>query len=742
MRRRTALARRAALAAGLVALAAGLGAAPAAGQVRVDAETEVRAIRFTGVRTLSERELRAAIETRDRGSAYGLRAALGKLPLVNKPARHAFSPLELQRDVVRLRREYRAAGFLRAQVRYEVARDERQNLLDIVFVVDEGEAVHVAGVTITGPDSLAPPSVPEAERQSWERAERAARKLAGRRLDVGEALEERDRLQSWWRDRGYPAAAVRGRLETDSLRMESRIVYRVLPGPRLRFGDIAVEGNQSISDNVVRRQLPFRPGDVYSAAAVDEGRLDVQALEIVRVARLEIPELPAADSLRAAGPSPAADPLAAAQAESVLPVTVRITEAKPRLVSGDVGYVTDAGLSSEARWSHRNFLGDARILTFSGLAQTGLWSISSNPDIRYRGAVSVQQPYVAHRRLSAVLSPFVEYRDDSQDRSLQYGTNATLVYRLRPQLSGSLDYRIARRHIYEYSLEDLTSGDIDLLTFLTQLSQGQLDSLGTSLLSSVFTLSGNLGHLDQIANPRRGVVVRPAIQVTAPNAWSSTSYWRLDGVAYAFAPLARRAIFAGRLAAGRLYPFGQSLPGPDQSGTVSFLQLRDVTFTAGGTGDVRGWDSRLLGPKFPDVRFQASGDTAVAVADGYVPLGGFARVSFSLELRLPLPGFGPKFGSHVFLDGGRVWTPDQRFRDAGDRLGQEKFFYGAGAGLDLITPVGPIKLGVGYKLNPSLTDLVDSDDLLRARAEDQPLDQVEKHNSRRWQFYLAIGSSF
>ena len=705
--------------------------APARAQVRVDAATQVRSIHFEGVHTLSEASLRRVLQTKDRGSSYGLRAALGKLPLVDPPAPHPFVPMELQRDVVRLRQAYNGAGFTRVQVRYEVTRDERDNLLDITFMIDEGAPVLVDGVTIAGPDSLAPLTAPEPEQRSWERAQGYAKKISGKRLDISEALTQRTHLENWWRDRGYPSAVVSGRIDADSLRMTGRIDYVVRPGARLLVGDISVTGNESISSNVVTRQLPFRTGDVYSAAAFQQGRLDVQALEIVRIARLETSQGTAADSAKVSAPP-----------DSVLPVTVRITEAKPRLVSGEVGYVTDGGVSSEARWSHRNFLGDARTITFSALAQTGLWSLSNNPDIRYRGAVSVQQPYFLHRRLSLLESPFVEYRDDAQDRSAQFGTNTTLVYRLNRQVSGSLDYRIASRHIYQYNLEELQAGDIDLLTFLTQLSQGQLDSLGTNLLSSVATLSANAASVDDITNPHKGVIVRPAIQVTAPQSWSSTSYWRLDGVAYAFAPLSRRTGFTGRVSAGRLYPFGQSIPGPGESGTVNFLQLRDVTFTAGGSGDVRGWDTRLLGPKFPDVRFQPSGDSTIAVADGYVALGGFARVSFSLELRTPLPGLGPNFGAHMFLDGGRVWTSDQRFRDGGDPLGQEKFFYATGAGLDLTTPVGPIRMSLGYKLNPSVVDLVDSADLFAAETSGAPISDLHQHNSRRWQFNLAIGSSF
>jgi outer membrane protein assembly factor BamA len=702
--------------------------APASAQVHIDSDTEVRSIHFIGVSGLPEKQLRALLQTPSRGSAYGLRAFLGKLPLVQAPAHHPFYPRVLAEDVVRLRNKYDAAGFRGTQVRYEVERVDDENLLDIIVVVEEGVPQQLTEVTIASADSVAPLPVPADQRQSWADVERQARSLAGHRLDAVAAREQRDRLQTWWRDRGFPQASVGGHLEQDSLRNEARIHFVIAAGSRYRFGSAVVRGNESISDRVVHRELAFQPGDFYSAKALSEGRRDLQQLQIIRAARFEVPGVDTPKSL--------------AVADSVLPVVVTITEAKPRLITGQFGYVTDAGLSTEARWNHRNFAGGARVLTVSGLAQTGVLAVSSDPDIRYRGTVSLQQPHVLHRRFSALVSPFVEYRDDTQDRSLQVGSNFTLVYRLHSLLSGSLDYQIAARDIYEYRLEELAAGDVDLLTFLTQIAQGQLDSLGTRLTTSLLTLSGTAGTLDEIANPRRGVLARPALQVTVPSRWSSTAYWRADCSAYAYAPLARRITLAGRLAVGHLFPFGKSVPDPDESPQAAVLRLSDANFTAGGSADVRGWGYRMLGPKFPDVRFEQEGDSAVATADGYVPLGGFSRVSFSLELRLPLPVLGPKFGSLVFFDGGQVWTADSRFQSGGDTYDQERIFYATGAGMDLLTPVGAIRLSVGYKLNPSIVDLVNSDDLLRAEIQGTPIDQIDKHSSHRWQFNFAIGTSY
>jgi hypothetical protein len=73
--------------------------------------------------------------------------------------------------------------------------------------------------------------------------------------------------------------------------------------------------------------------------------------------------------------------------------------------------------------------------------------------------------------MSALLTPFVEHLDVSEGRWTQYGVNTTLVYQLKDINSFSLDYQMARKDIYEYKVEDLASGDIDLFTFLTQLSK-------------------------------------------------------------------------------------------------------------------------------------------------------------------------------------------------------------------------------------------------------------------------------
>jgi len=715
-----------------------LAARPAAAQIAVDALTEVRSIKFRGAHEVPKRRLESVVATKDRGPAYGLRVALGKLPFVPSPKPEPFSPLTLQEDVVRLRRLYVAEGFLHADVSYAVERDEKKNLLDITFLIVEGQPAVVRSVTVAALDSLAPLPVPEHDRKSWSRLERSALAQRGRRLVTEDARESRDAMTHWWRDRGHPRALATVRLVLDTTSTHADLVYRVHPGAYARFGPIEVEGNKTLADRTVRRQVTFETGDPYSLADLDRSARTLQELDIMRFARVDVPLLASADSS-------SLDSLAtAAGGAPELPVRVQITEADPRLLNGDLGYVTDAGISSQARWVHRNLRGSGRSLTLAAIAQTGWLALTDRPEILYRFAISLKQPtFLRRQHTSAVLSPFIEHRNDQQDLSNRAGINATLVYRLRQFNSVSLDYQLARKHIEQYRFGDLKNGDIDLFTFLTQKAQGLLDTLGSNLTSSNFTVSGNFGTLDNPTYPRRGGVIHPAVLVTAPSGISSTTFWRLDVTGSGFWPLGQDVVLASRFRVGRLIPFGKSIPGPNDDPQTKFLQLRDAAFTAGGTGDVRGWDLGLLGPKVPDVRFTSVGDSLVPHANGYVGYGGFARATFSLGLLMPLPGLGSNFGSTIFLDGGRVWTDDPRFGLQGaDPNGQERLFVATGAGFSLRTPVGPIEVSAGYKLNPSVIDLVDAADLIRAAAAGTPINDLPRHDSRRWQFHLAFGASY
>ena len=119
-------------------------------------------------------------------------------------------------------------------------------------------------------------------------------------------------------------------------------------------------------------------------------------------------------------------------------------------------------------------------------------------------------------------------------------------------------------------------------------------------------------------------------------------------------------------------------------------------FFMGGGNSVRGYGERDVGPE------DANGN----------PLGGKTSLEGHAELRFPLY---KGFKGALFLDGGQV-------ADSLSGSAPANWKYGAGGGLRYLTPVGPIRLDFGYKLNPEKPTAV-------AKAD-------------TWRIHFTIGEAF
>ena len=687
----------------------------------VGPRTEVKSIefRFEGKRTLAEEDLRPKIALTARGGMVGIRRFLGFLPFVPPVGVHPFDPLELQRDVVRLRNHYWRSGFLKADVKYAVRYDARSDLVQIAYIIDEGPPLLVRSLRFVGDSGGL--SLPPKFARDWTSFVRREQRNANR-FGKDEQRELADSTTRWLRDRGYPFATADPAATVDTAADRVDVTVRVRPGLRARIREIAVSGNHGIPARHVTRQLPVKPGDWYDAGELEKGRQQLVQLDLVRLALLNVPRDSADDS-------------------SVV-VRLDVTENPPRLVRGEVGLASGGGLSGEVEWTHRSFLGGLRTFTAAASAQTGALSFETPAQQLYRLALTAFQPYVGDRRLSVAAGPFAEYRNDLQDRSRAIGFAGSLVYAAGPLRSLTLGYSISHRRILDYGF----GNDLDPIEYLPLLGLAAPDAagrLGTARNRSAVSLQGSYGRLDKFANPRRGYVLRPRIEITAPGGFNTSEYLLLDFGGTAFLPLTSRVGFTVRVGAGRIYPFGRSLRQiGEESPFVSLLRLRDVLFTAGGTRDVRGWGSQLVGPKLPAVSLVSQAGQTQTIAERYSPVGGLARLLGSAEVQLPLPGFGDAWQTFLFFDSGRVWTPDSRFALNAGELDQADYFASVGAGIGYETVVGAIEFAVGYKLNPSALDLRSPQGVLEALEEGRPLSSVPTESRRRLHLHFSIGSSF
>jgi translocation and assembly module TamA len=100
----------------------------------------------------------------------------------------------------------------------------------------------------------------------------------------------------------------------------------------------------------------------------------------------------------------------------------------------------------------------------------------------------------------------------------------------------------------------------------------------------------------------------------------------------------------------------------------------DERFYAGGGGSIRGIGFQLAGPLDEDDE----------------PIGGRSLIEGSIELRTK---FTDSLGAVLFLDAGTV-------EDSVFPTGGEDILFGAGPGLRYYTPIGPVRVDLGFPLNP------------------------------------------
>ena len=652
-----------------------------------------------------------------RKSLYQVRQLAAALPLIGPPPKYRFDPVELQKDVVRLTRFYQHSGFVRPAVDYELRTNDQGYVVDVEFVISEGPFVRLRDLWVATRAGQGEGPFPDSLRPGWTKLQRDLLKTRGQRFGDAEATSMEGKARAWLHDHGYPLAKVQAARQVDSNQVD--VTLRVEPGRRQRVAHVSIYGQRSVSDRVILRELPFRPGDWYSAQDLTEGRQRLQQIDLFRQAQLNVELKQPSDT--------------------TVGVRVEVLEGGPRVSLAELGYISEgAGISGRVQWTHPNFTGGARSLTASVEGQSGIGSVASQKEKLLRGSLTLTQPYVYMPRLSLGIGPFSEYRDDLQDRSIAVGVSAIFLYRLGTLNTIALRYQYEASHIYEYRFGTSSDGSTTLARVLALNNPALQDSLGRDLDKSSVTLTGSFGKADNLANPRKGWSVRPRAEITVPSGITTVQFGRLDLTLAGYHPISRKTTLAVRMSVGRLFPFGKSVPLAGDSPVFSLIRLRDETMTAGGTDDVRGWGGRLLGPKFPAVDAHIEGSDTLLSADSYVPAGMLARFAGTLELRFPFPGLTSAWGAQLFLDAGKVWTPDDRFKLA-LLEGETDLRFSLGTGISYQTPVGAIRLGLGYKLNPSDLDVRDAGEVLAALEQGLPATTAETDWSRRLHLHLSFG---
>src|SRR5262249_2287884 len=150
---------------------------------------------------------------------------------------------------------------------------------DITITIDEGQPLIVEAIEYVGFDVVPPARLTELKRRLPLR-ENAPLDRALARASRENALDE-------VREQGFPYAAVRLRDRHGSNDHSLIVTLTATPGTLARYGEISVDGNSSVSDTVVKRQLTFRPNWRFRLSQLQESQRRLYGLETFNFVNVE-----------------------------------------------------------------------------------------------------------------------------------------------------------------------------------------------------------------------------------------------------------------------------------------------------------------------------------------------------------------------------------------------------------------------------------------------------------------------
>lgn len=707
-----------AAAAALLALAA---PPEAAGQAAGD--REVVALRFEGNDAYSDARLATAVATGETTCKSTLLSPL--CALTDWGFAHDRAYLEgrqLAADVLRLRLFYRQRGY--REVRVDTVVNRLNGRAEVAFEVKEGEPIRIDSLRISGVDG----AIGEV------RARELVPLSAGDPLDLTRLQSGENAIVRYLRDHGHPEAVVLREyfIPTDSA--GARVTLDVEPGPRVRIGAVEVSGTESLSPSVIRRFLEVEEGDVYSQEQILEGQRNLYGLEAVQYANVRTEPIPETDSLYR--------------------VTAEITEAPMRRVRVGAGFTTTDCVQTEGRFVHRNLLGGARRFEASasfsnllarqlqgGFPCPGVSADSVFQTLNYQFQLDLRQPYFldGRNRLDASLFFGRESVPDLFVRSSR-GGEVSVTRRLRPSMTLSL---AARPEVTSFGE---ASADVFFCVNFGFCTPDDIRTLTESRWLSPLRAEWQYDRTDAPFSPTSGFYVN--LQAEAAEGFTGSEYQYLRVVLDAadFTEVAEDVVFAVRLRTGYVEPTGGGTFRPGSDVEVVHPRKR---FFAGGPHSVRGFDQFLLGPTVlllnaneyclgPALE-ECVPDLPPTAFDER-PVGGNALVESSFEVRWRATQNWELVG---FLDVGEV---------AADLGTIEPPVATPGVGVRFFSPVGPLRLDVGYDPTgpeqlPVVAEFAESELLqLDFPVRYDPIGYDDPGPAteffRRLQIHLSIGEAF
>jgi outer membrane protein assembly factor BamA len=646
-------------------------------------DVEVGRLLFVGNRAFDADQLENAIVTtpsswtRRRFKIFGTRRCLDRD--------------EFPRDRVRLEIFYRKHGYYQATVDTAV-RFMRPGVVAVTFEIKEGlpvvvDTLVVDGLTGVRDSAKIVANLPIKARGGLGR--RSADTLFDRyAIDIA-----RDTILFRLRSTGYPYAQVLERYTADTIQRTASVGYTVVPGAYATIGSVKVEsrsvrgGPPSISEKEALRIAGLAPGQPFSAPGLLRAQRNLYETGAYRRVTYAVTPDSVAPTVR----------------DTTVDVLLNSQEDYIHSARAGIGWGTIDCFRVSGQYTDKNFLAGARQLDLdAGITKIGIGDptavvtnslcapargdIYSNT-LNYHLAATVHEARLFGKRLYPLVTLYSERRSEYNAylRTTPIGASGQITASAGP-------FSFVPKYTLQYQQ---TTASPALLCAVFSLCQQQEQARVTSYqLLSLLGGSAIFDTRDNPLQPLRGQYANVTLTHSGPELGSATDlrftkvtaeaavYFNLFGSGNVLAMRARYGLIFGT----------ETIDGEQ------FVPL-DQRLYAGGPTTVRGFPQNQLGPvvyvtqNLDSVanprRYYADPNQPVRV----VPTGGNQSEVGNIELRLKSPFLPRYLGWTAFVDAGRV-QPQVATADLDRQFQAYRVTPGIGVRVD--TPIGPLRMDVGY----------------------------------------------
>ena len=597
----------------------------------------------------------------------------------------------LARDEESIRNLYESNGFRDVQVSHRTQDDYQGKTGDIAVFVDirEGPQYFIDTLRVEGIQQIDKSSI--LDRLS---------STAGQPFSDFNIAVDRDTILARYFESGFPNATFEWSSKPSAKPYRADLVFVVREGRRQTVREVLVSGNKVTRDDLIDRSLTMNPGDPLSPTAITETQRHLYDLGVfARVdAAIQNPDGEVDEKY----------------------VVYNLEEARRySLATGfgaELGRIGGCQTCFEAPAGATGFAPRVSI----DITRNNLWGVGHSISLRTRASTLDQRAllnynwprFLGRDRFAVSITGL--YQSSRDVRTFTYKREEGSV-----QVSQKLTK--ATTFFYRYAYRRVSVSDLKITPFLIpQLSQPVRVGIAS------FNLVQD--RRDDPVDPHKGIYNTLDLGLADKVFGSQVNFLRFLARNATYHPLGKRLVLARSTQFGDMYALNYK--GDPQEA----IPLPERFFGGGGTSH-RGFPEEQAGPR--------------DISTGF-PLGGTALLFNQTELRFPL--IGDNIGGVLYHDMGNVYTNVDNLSFRTNQRSLQDFDYmvhAVGFGVRYRTPIGPVRLDLGYSINPpyffgfkgTQQDLINAG--VNPCAPTSPVaSQCQVQNVSHFQFFFSIGQTF